>query len=85
MADDFGIALGLGTAVATVALALWERSLVWLAVAAIAMLWTTPRAAVEWFPGRLSAALTLIVTGGLLVLSAVWVARRRGEDAPPHA
>ena len=80
MADQAGIALGLATAVATVVLALRERSLVWLGVGAIALLWTTPRAAVEWFPGRLSAALTLMVTGGLLVYSAVWVARRRGGD-----
>nr|WP_246299263.1 DUF2157 domain-containing protein [Nocardioides panaciterrulae] len=76
--NDLGIALALGTAVALVVLALYERSLPWLGVAAVAVLQSTPRAAVAWFPGRLSAALTLIVTGGLLVAAAVWVARHQG-------
>jgi hypothetical protein len=78
---DVGIALGLATAVAAAALSLWERSLPWLGMAAIALLWTVPRAAAEWFPGRLSAALTLIVTGGALVGAAVWVARHQGGQA----
>ena len=78
MDADVGIALGLATAVATVVVALWERSLPWLGVAAIALLWTMPRAADAWFPGRLSVALTLIVTGGALVGAAVWVARHQG-------
>lgn len=82
MTGDLGIALALLTAVATVALALRERSLPWLGVGAIAMLYASPRAAVSWFPGRLSAALTLIVTGGALVGAAIWVARHRGGQPP---
>lgn len=82
MDADLGIALGLATAVAIVVLALWERNLPWLGVAAIALLWTMPRAADAWFPGRLSAALALMVTGGALVGAAVWVARHRGEQPP---
>ena len=78
MEAEVGIALGLATAVAAVAVALWERSLPWLGVAAIAVLWTMPRAVATWFPGRLSAAVTLIVAGGALVAAAVWVARHRG-------
>jgi hypothetical protein len=78
MDADFGVGLGLATAIATVVLALWERSLPWLGVAAIALLWTMPRAADAWFPGRLSAAVTLIITGALLVGAAVWVARDKG-------
>jgi hypothetical protein len=77
MGNDLGIALGLATAAATVVLALWDRNLAWLGVAALALLYTTPRAANQWFPGRLSAALTFIITGGLLVGAAVWVARHR--------
>jgi hypothetical protein len=80
MDADVGIALGLATAAATVVAALWERSLPWLGVAAIALLWTMPRAADAWFPGRLSAALTLIVTGSALVGAAVWVARHQGRQ-----
>jgi hypothetical protein len=79
MNADLGIGLGLATAVAIMVVALWERSLPWLGVAAIALLWTMPRAADAWFPGRLSAALTLMVTGGALVGAAVWVARHHGE------
>jgi len=78
MYTDGGVALGLATAVVAAIVALRERSLPWLGVAAIALLWTMPRAAGAWFPGDLSAALTLIVTGGALVGAAVWVARHQG-------
>jgi hypothetical protein len=80
MGADVGIVLGLATAVAAVVVALWERSLPWLGVAAIALLWTMPRAAEAWFPGPLSAALTLIVAGGALVGAAVWVARHQSRQ-----
>jgi hypothetical protein len=78
--DDLGVVLGLVTAVGAVALALWERERAWLAVGALAVLYAAPRAASTWFPGRLSAALTFLVTGGLLVGAAVWVARRHARD-----
>ena len=81
MDAEVGIALGLATAVATVVVALWERSLPWLGVAAIALLWTMPRAAGAWFPGPLSAALTLIVTGGALIGAAVWVTRHQARQS----
>ena len=77
MGNDIGIAIGLLTGVAMAALALSESSLPWLGVAAVTMLYASPRAALEWLPGRLSAALTLIVTGAVLVIAAVWVARHR--------
>lgn len=78
-ASELGIVMGVATAVAMLALALYERSLPWLAVAAFGLLQAAPRAAIECFPGRLSASLTLIVVGSLLVGSAVWVARHQGE------
>ena len=84
MQAEVGIALALATAVAAVALALWERSLPWLGVGAAMVLWTMPRAADAWFPGRLSAALTLIATGAVLVVAAVWVARHQGSAAEEH-
>jgi hypothetical protein len=82
MSSDVGIALALATAVAAAVLALWERSLPWLGVAAITLLWTMPRAAGAWFPGELSAALTLLATGGALVGAAIWVARHQGAKPP---
>lgn len=75
---DLGVLMGLATALGLVSLALRERNLAWLGVGAVLLLWTAPRAIVEWFPGRASAALTLLVTGGLLVGAAVWVARHKG-------
>jgi hypothetical protein len=84
-AGQVSVALALATAIAAVVLALWERSLPWLGVGALALLWATPRAADAWFPGRLSAALTFIITGGLLVGAAVWVARRRDSQSAPRS
>jgi len=75
---DLGVLMGLTTALGLVALALRERNLAWLGVGAVLLMWTAPRAIVEWFPGQASAALTLLVTGGLLVGAAVWVARHKG-------
>jgi hypothetical protein len=83
MDSDAGMLLGVLTAAAMVGLALYEHSLPWLGVAALSTLWTAPRATVEWFPGRLSASLTLIGTGALLVGAAVWVARHQGVTKPP--
>lgn len=80
--SQVGIAIGLATAVAVVALALAERSLPLLAVAAFGMLRTAPRAATEWFPGPLSAAVTLMVTGALLIVAAIHVARHRAGSEP---
>ena len=72
-----GVVLGLATAAGLLALALAERSLPLLAVSGLGLLESTHRAVVEWFPGRLSASLTLIAVGGVLVGAAVWVARSR--------
>ena len=82
MDRDLGIALGVGTAAATVALSLVERDRVWLAVGALTVLYTIPRAADAWFPGQRSAALTFIVVGALLVGAAVWVARSGPRGGP---
>ena len=86
-ASNVGVALGLAAALGLVALALLERDLPWLGVGAVLLLQSAPRAMVEWFPGRMSAALTLLVTGGLLVGAAIWVARHRGgtPDEPSRA
>lgn len=80
MDDDLGIALALAAAVGAIALALLERERVWLGVGAVALLYTAPTAARAWFPGRLSAALTFIVTGGVLVGAAAWLVRHRGAE-----
>lgn len=79
MDDDLGIALALAAAAGTIALALLERERVWLGVGAVALLYVAPTAARAWFPGRLSAALTFIVTGAVLVGAAAWLVRHRGS------
>ncbi|MFC6285846.1 hypothetical protein ACFP3Q_01405 [Nocardioides sp. GCM10027113] len=80
MLNDLGFALGFLTAAALVVLAVRERRLTWLAVAATAVMLTGPSAAFDWFPGRLGAALSLVVPGGLILAAAVWVTRHR---SPP--
>jgi hypothetical protein len=59
--------------------ALWRSDLFLLAMAALGALIAVPVLVGEWFPGALSAAIALLVVGGLLVGAAVFVARRRRE------
>lgn len=83
MRGDLGVTLGVVTAASVVGLSLLERDRVWLAVGALTLLYSTPRAASVWFPGPRSAALTFILVGALLVGAAAWVARsgpRKGRD-----
>jgi hypothetical protein len=83
MRGDLGVALGVATAASVVGLSLLERDRVWLAVGALTLFFSIPRAAEAWFPGARSAALTFMLVGALLVAAAAWVARsgpRKGRD-----
>ena len=75
--EDWGTALALITVVALVTLAVAIRDLPLLAVAAVGTLAVLPTIVVRYFPGVLSAALTLMLVGLLLVVAAVYTARRR--------
>jgi hypothetical protein len=76
-AETWGTAIALTTVVALVATAVRARDLVLLAVASLGTLVVLPELVVRYFPGVLSAALTLVVVGLVLVGLAVFTARRR--------
>jgi hypothetical protein len=75
--EGWGTWIALATVAGLVVYAVLARELVLLAVASLGTLVVLPELVVRYFPGVLSAALTLIVVGLLLVLTAVFTARRR--------
>jgi hypothetical protein len=82
--EDWGVAIALTTVVVLVALAVWVRDLVLLALASVGMLGALPTAIVQYFPGVLAAAIALVLVGLLLVTAAVFTARHR-RPRPPRA
>jgi len=76
MPSDAGIAFAMVTLAAIVVLAVQMRDLVLLAIGAWGALQTLPVAINEWFPNALAAPLALLGIGGLLVVAAVYIARR---------
>jgi hypothetical protein len=90
MPADGGIVLALATVAALVALAVLARDLLVLGLGAWGALQFLPTAINEWFPGELTAAVVLLVVGGLLIAAAIWIARRgagrpAAESAGRHA
>ena len=75
--ERWGTVIALVTVAGLVAYAVLVRDLVLLAVASLGTLVVLPELVVRYFPGVLSAALTLVVVGLLLVVTAVLTARRR--------
>jgi hypothetical protein len=73
--------LGLATVTALVVLAVLLRDFGLLIVGAIGTLQVLPMLIMNLFPGVLTAALALLVVGVLLVLAAIYIARRRSELA----
>lgn len=82
MSTDAGNVLAMATAVTLVVAAVVVRNLALLAIASIGTLVSTTVAVSDWFPGALTAPLSLLVVGGALVVVAVVVARRRRTPAP---
>lgn len=74
---DGGIVLMLVTAGAVVALAVALTDLVLLAVGAVGLLLALPITVETWFGGTFAAPLTLLGAGLLLVVAALWIARRK--------
>ena len=75
--ERWGTVIALVSVAGLVAYAVLVRDLVLLAVASLGTLVVLPELVVRYFPGVLSAALTLMVVGLLLVVTAVLTARRR--------
>lgn len=77
--DDAGIALTLVSAVAVVALAVVMTDLVLLGVGAVGLLFGLPMAVSTWFGGTFAAPIALLGAGVVLVVAALWIARRRRQ------
>jgi hypothetical protein len=79
-ASDAGTVLTLVTVIAVVGAAMAFRDLLLLAVGTLGLLMNLPMAITRWFPDSLAAPYALLVVGALLVVVAVWVARRRTPE-----
>jgi hypothetical protein len=73
----WGTAMALATVAGLVTVAVLGRDLVLLSVASVGTLVVLPVIVLHYFPGVLSAALTLVIAGLALVGLAVLTARRR--------
>jgi hypothetical protein len=78
---DAGTALTLATVALVVAAAMALRDLLLLCVGTVGLLVNVPATVTRWFPDSLAAVYGLLVVGLVLVLAAVWIARRRTPDA----
>jgi hypothetical protein len=74
---DAGFVLAIGTVIFIVAMAVSLSDLLLLAVGAIGTLVVLPAAVTEWFPDSDVVPFVLFALGLLLVLVAVWTARRQ--------
>jgi MFS family permease len=79
MSSDAGIALTLASAAAVVAMAVVMTDLTLLAVGAVGLLFALPIAVSTWFGGTFAAPIALLGAGVLLVVAALWIARRRNQ------
>jgi hypothetical protein len=82
---DAGIVFSLATVAVVIVLAVAFSDLVLLAVGALGAIRAIIVAVNEWFPNSLAAAIALLLVGGGLVATAIWIARRRARRAPPNA
>lgn len=80
---DSGIVLTLATTGVVVALAVVMRDLALLAVGAVGLLLALPIIVQTWFSGTFAAPLALLAAGLVLVVAALWIARRK--HAPERA
>lgn len=88
---DGGAVLAVLTALALVAGGVVLRDLLLLVLGAAAVLVTVPTVLSRWFPDALSVPLVLLAAGTLLVVGALWAARRgtvrpvrRPAELPPR-
>ena len=72
---------GLLNAAALVGLALYRRDLLVLGIGSVGVLISLPMVVYDWFPSVAAAAVSLIVVGALLVVAALYTARRTSVRA----
>lgn len=72
---------GLLAAAGLVALALYRRDLLILGIGSVGVLISLPMVVYEWFPSVAAAAVSLVVVGALLVVVALYTARRTAARA----
>jgi len=82
---DAALVFSLATVVAVVVLAVVLGDLLLLAVGSLGAIQAILMAVSEWFPNSLAAALALLLVGGALVLTAIWIARRGARGRPSSA
>ncbi|MBL0885941.1 DUF2157 domain-containing protein [Myceligenerans indicum] len=93
--DDAGLVMPLATAAAIAAMAVVTTDLVLLGVGAVGLLVALPWAVSAWFGGTFAAPVALLGAGVILVVAALWIARRRHrpddaaavhehDEAPEH-
>jgi hypothetical protein len=75
--SDAGTVLTLVTVAAVIGAAIVIRDLLLLGMGTLGLLANLPAAITRWFPDSLAAPYALLVVGALLVVVAVWIARRR--------
>jgi len=77
---DWGAVFVLVVAAGCIAYATWERSLALLGVGTYAVLSGVPAAADRLFPGSTGIAICLLVAGGVLLSSGVWIGHTRPDE-----
>ena len=83
--SDVGAGLSVATALGVVAGAVVFRDLLLLAIGAVGAMLSLPPAMTVWFPDTRAAPYVLLAVGVLLVVTAIWIARRRPAAGPRTA
>lgn len=83
--SDAGMVLGLVTATAVVALAVWFHDLIMVAVGSLGLLQMLPMVVSEWFPDTMAAPFVLLGVGVVVLALAVWTALRGRPPRAPSA
>jgi hypothetical protein len=78
---DAALVFSLVTVAIVIVLAVAFSDLVLLAIGALGAIRAIIAAVDKWFPNSLAAALALLVVGSGLVVTAIWIARRRARAA----
>jgi hypothetical protein len=81
---DAAIVFSLVTVAVIVVMAVAFSDLVLLAIGSLGALQAIGGAVSEWFPNSLAAAVALLLVGGGVVGTAIWIGRRRAREKHPE-